>query len=172
MKITVTEAMRLKNEIAGLVQEIVCGSFSCGKTLVDGVPEEESQAEDVRMYMYRVERVLEISQHINSILARFNVESGVADAVRCKHNIELQTNRWSLALSQAEPRKSKMHQVVGDKRVVVETVFEPSITKTDIKDAMRALKARERAIQGQIDRANLQMVELPFEYEDIDALRG
>lgn len=174
MKITVTEAMRLKNDLAKIIAKLNNSyTYSCGKTLVNGIDTGEGQdKDDVILYLARMEKALEMSQNINSLLARFNVESGVADAVRCKSNILLMIAIMENVLRSSVPCLTKEHRSVGDTMTVVTTEFHPTMRKCDIKERLNALKARERTILAQIDAANLQTIEVPFSYEDVDQVKG
>ena len=173
MTITVTDALRLKNDLARKIQSLQCTSFSCGKTTVDGVETGNTGDESeyaITEYADRLARALNYSYALNSILARFNVLSGVSDNVRDKSNTTLLMTIWQSALQRSEPRTTKGHQVVGDKRIVVETKFEPYLAKGFIKSKIKALRDQLRTLQTRIDEANVKTIDLPFTYADVDAL--
>jgi hypothetical protein len=119
-------------------------------------------------FMKKFDNVLKMSETLNSILAGYSVTSGISDSVRRKANIELKITHYTSALSQAVQTTHTRHEIVGNVRVPIVTVFTPFMTKMQIKDQIKSLKAEKNAILAKIDLANNQQIELPFSKEEFD----
>lgn len=172
MKITVTEALRLKNQIATVVGQVMHENTSYGLTTVDSVVTETGEQLTIMAHLDRLNKVFAISQAVNSALAAFNVTSKISDNVRRKSNIAFLVQVLENTMRMSDEKSSQHHENVGDTRVVVKTAFKPYLTKTAIKDQIKVLKAEERQLMADIDKANTTLIELPFEYEDVEALQS
>jgi hypothetical protein len=172
MNVTVTEAMRVKNQVSQKVQEIQSqahqvqyGVMKEGDAIIG-----EQDTKKFEDFLQALNGIYSISEKINSILARFNVESGIADAVRQKANLTSIQNYLESAIAQSATRKSTGWQMVGTQRTAVTQIFTPYMTKSELKAKVKAVKGEIRKLQSLIDSKNSEEIDLPFEYEDIDAI--
>ena len=74
------------------------------------------------------------------------------------------------AASTLTKSSSTSYQISGDKKVPVVSTFDPFVSKKEIKAQIKTLRAEVRKIQAEIDVANAQQIDLPFEYEDVENL--
>lgn len=170
MKVTVTEAMRIKNEVSmaiGNLQRYV-GAINYG-TMVDGGKEVVNTNASIVDYMKELQRKLIISLEVNDKLSRFNVESGISSLVRQKANNELLIKTYEQVLSMLNRQPvSRRYEVVGNNRIEIETLFTPFVSKKEVKECMKALRSDIREIQKSIEIRNAEFVDLNFEYSDIE----
>ena len=188
LKVTVQEALRMKKELAQAVMFCMRTPVTHGKQIEQGQPSEDPMLDAVHKvcddddmgvfdtgpqvpfpeFMKKFSHVLDMSENLNRVLAAYSVTSGISDAVRRKANIDLKINHYTSALSQAVQTKHSRHEIVGNVRVPIVTVFTPFMTKMQIKDQIKSLKAEKNAILAKIDQANNQQIELPFSKEEFD----
>lgn len=169
MKVTVTEALRLKNEISTMVSALQSsiGASEYGITYEGDKLVTDEDREKFQDVYDQLSKILVISQGINSVLAKYDVESSVSDLVRESKNKELLIRVLTQAL-QYKDNTSTSYQVVGNKRVEVKTHFIPHLSSKEIKLRITSLKKALRDIKSQIDKKNAATVELSFEYEDLE----
>jgi len=167
MKVTITEALRLKNEVSQIVNKVNAMAVDYGITKENGEESVISDRDSFIDQIDKLEKILKISEAINSILAKFSVDSGVSDLVRKSKNIELQ--KQLLERSMGYKQTSRLsYQVVGNERVAVKTEFVPYFSGKQIKEKIAGYKSILREVTSKIDVANSSMVELPFEYSDLE----
>ncbi len=174
MKVTVTEAMRLKKEISHTINDLQMQSrYSIyGVTKEDGVEKQPATSQVAFPdYLKTMEKAFSISEQLNSKLAELSVKTGISDMVRRKANLTVLKSALETAANQGVATSSTRHEIVGNSRTPIVTTFEPFMTKKDIKTRIKTIKAEIRAIQGVIDGNNAQQIELPFEYDDLEDFR-
>lgn len=171
MKVTVTEALRIKKEIASKVSE----TQSAASLIKWATSEENGKptgmiegAITFEEFTAAINKLFAMSETINSVLAKFNVESGISDAVRKKANFEYLIQVYRMALSNSEPKNNVAYQVVGNNRVAVNVVWKPILNKSKLKESINEIKKLIRELQTFIDTKNAEMIELPFEYADFE----
>lgn len=189
MKITINDALRLKNEISrivdtfnstrsgrgyGLSNSSTSTNIKFGVEKIDGVPTKEENKVHVDEYLYAFTALLDFAQEINDSIANANVQNKVSSFVRRMSNIDTLLRAYENALSLSSPwketRKEIRKEVGGDKIVDVEYSFEPFMPKSDIKIQMKELKKEKRELQQAVEKADIQEIELSFEYNDIEEL--
>lgn len=176
MNVSVTEALRIKNQLACQVNAIRMQSSN----IQYGESQENGKEGDVKVgeqtglkfndYMVTLMEILDYSHRINSILAKFSVESGIADAVRLKANSEIILHDYETAMERSTSKKSVRHEIIGTVRTPITSVFVPYNTKVFLKGQIKIVKETIRKCQSLIDQKNGQSIELPFDYDDIEAL--
>jgi len=171
MKITVSEALRLKNEISSSICQLQSKSryASYGVTKEDGI-EKQAKSDIITFpdYLKLLEKAFGISEQINSKLAELSVRTKISDMVRHKANLLALKQTLEFAALNSTSNAQIRHETVGAQRVAITTTFEPFMTKKDIKAKIKALKAEIRTIQSMVDAENAQQIELPFEYDDLE----
>lgn len=170
MKVTITEALRLKNEISTMVRntETNISSSEFGVSFQDDKPVSVSEDKEKFTHVYdQLTKILTISQLINSALAKYDVNTSVSDLVRESKNKEMLIRVLTNALRYKDSTQTS-YEVVGNKRIAVKTHFIPHLTSKEIKQRITSLKKALREIKGQVDKKNSAMIELSFEYEDLE----
>lgn len=171
MKVTVTEAMRIKNEISHTINTLQMQSrYSLYGTIKEDGIEKQPNPTMVPFpdYLKTMEKAFSISEQLNSKLAELSVKTGISDMVRRKANLIVLRSALETAANQGVATSTTRHEVVGNTRTPIVTTFEPFMTKKDIKSRIKTIKAEIRTIQSVIDGTNAQQIELPFEYDDLE----
>jgi len=171
MQVTITEALRIKNEVSTIVGQLQngLGSVNYGK-VVDGGKEVFYENTTFPTYLTQLNKILAISQEINDKLSKFNVESGISSLVRQKANCELLIRVYETAISSIRQPVSRRYEIVGAVRMEIETTFTPFLSKKDIKELIKSCKASIRKIQQDIDTHNAEKIDFSFEYSDVENL--
>jgi hypothetical protein len=170
MKTTVADALRIKKEISEKVNELMLRDYqiSYGNKIQDNVTIDQGKEKFSFIdYIEEMKKIFKISEQINSALSLFSVNSGISDKVRHRQNLKFLLDTYENALDMI-PKTSTCFEIVGDQRIQVTTEFKPYMTKNKIKSEIKSIRSQIREIQVQIDYLNSQIIELPFEYEDIE----
>ena len=173
VNITVAEALRVKNELAGLVSELQqkVAYASCGDTYEDGVLTSKKSAGTVKELLPLLEKALSLSFATNSMLARFNnAQSVLADSVRRLENAKVLQRVLGSILEKSEPQTTTTFSALSNARVKVSVDFKPFFTKSELKARLRELKITQRELQNRVDTLNSHTVSLPFELEELEEL--
>lgn len=171
MKITLTEALRIKNEISKIVTDTQYkirysefGSTSENGSIISGdnihFPELEKNL---------VSAIL-LSQTINNAISDFNKESGVDKLVRTLQNDKLFLKIYTDNLDKFKAKASTKFQNLTASREEIRVVYEPYISLDKAKSRISLFKTRIRENQTKIEALNTTIIELPFEYSDIEGL--
>ena len=132
MKLTVTEAMRLKSDISqeiGKLQYTSRGLSYGTHTENDLRVDDESQTTIVQ-HMKRTENLLSISYEINSTLDKFNKENDISLMVRQMKNNQFMLSMYDSALNNAVAKDVSRREKLDNKFVTVVTKFEPYLKKS------------------------------------------
>lgn len=166
MKLTVNEALKLKNEIASKVNKLSDTYDICyGVRYKDG---EAEQTDNVK-FLDRFEtlsKVLDYSNEINTRLAEFNAK-GISELVRARQNNNLLISTLEIALGNSSATASTTKNPDGSTTV---HQFIPDNTKADLKEQIKKLKRVNRDIDSEIFKLNANEIELSFDYEELDLL--
>lgn len=171
IKVSVTEALRIQKEIATTVQAVMRKStygLSYGINKEDGVCTDGGNLEIFPEFINSLTHIFSISQTINRILAEFSVKHNISDKVRERENLKFLQGVYENALTAYPPETMTRFEIVGNERKKVTSTFEPFISKKDLKEKVKEIKMKIRNIQAEIDVLNSQIIELPFDYEDIE----
>lgn len=172
MKITVTEALRLKNEISGIVNTLNYASNSAqfGVLREDDqiISEEKESFTDV---FKRFTKALGFSEEINNKLANFNRETSIDAKVRAMHNEKLKLQILTNALPKTKPSSTnRFENLGGGSRKAVKVTYVPTINSNEVKTMMATAKSNMRKFQTEIELLNQKNIELSFEHSDIESL--
>lgn len=167
MKVKITEALRLKNEISSLVNNTFGEAISHGSTFEDDVHINVTY-DTFNVHINKVKRIFELSEHINDVLSTYNVNSGLSNIVRKLKNIEVLILKYNRAIDESTPTTSHRFVNVGNDRKLVTVRYEPTHTKKELKAELHALKLQERELRSKLDELNSSDIELNFEYSDLD----
>lgn len=172
MKVTMTEALRIHKEIAASVQQQMMkgGHVRHGICKEDGMEVNVCDWPTFPEYMEELKKIMTISEQINSIIANNNIMFGIPDKVRTRENLKVLLRSYESALMSHPTKSATKFEVLGTVKNKVNVTFEPFMTKADMKVEVKKIKAGIRSLQSEIDVANTQIVELPFEYDDLEAL--
>lgn len=174
MQVTVTEAMRIKNEISSTVSKVQAMQHQIQFVRVKEDVKSAENTENISgtiswpVFISKITSLFTMSEKINSILANYSIDSSISDKVREKANLQYLVDLFEVAIKNSESKTTTTSQVVGNNRVKIVTVYEPLLNKTELKDKIKVMKREVREIQSFIDSANSKMIELPFSYEDIE----
>ena len=173
MKLTVTEAMRLKNEISQEIGRLQYTSrgLSYGTSAENDIRVDDQSQTTIVEHMERTKNLLAISYEINSILDKFNKENDISLMVRQMKNNQFMLSMYDSALNHAVAKEVSRREKLDNKFVTVVTKFEPYLKKSEIRKNQKSLRAENRELQSQIDKMNGQSVNLTFEYQDFEELQ-
>lgn len=173
MEITLTEALRIKNELSNTIKQLNYGvhSSSFGKTVEDNevVSQDVETFENVEASLIKA---LNYSEELNSKIAEFNRVSSVDSIVRKMQNSKLLLDIYSRNLDKTKPKTNKRFENLGTIRKSIEIVYTPTITAKAMKDRISSQKSKIRDFQSQIEKANQTKILIGFEYADLESLVG
>jgi len=174
MKITVSEALRLKNELSKTIQTV---QYETHRAPL-GITKEDNQAlndeADGKKFtetVTRLEKALAYSEELNSKIALFNKENKIDDKVRKMQNDKLMLGIFQNALNRTKATKTTKFENLGNgtrKAIVVE--YTPTITATEVKGKINGYKTKYRTAQNEIEKLNQGTVELSFSFENVEEL--
>lgn len=174
MKITVSEALRLKNDVSKRIQALQSETHRAplGITKENGTT--INDAEDAKRFQNAIERLekgLTYSHELNGKIAEFNRSKGIDSKVREMQNNKMLLNIYENALGRTKAQKTNRFENLGNgKRETIEVVYEPTITATDVKSKISHYKTKYRTTQNEIEVLNQEKIEISFSFEDVEAL--
>ena len=174
MKITVSEALRLKNEISKTIQVIQSETYRAplGLTKEDGeAVTDEADSNKFSNTIDRLQKALAFSEEINSVISNFNKSNKIDDKVRSMHNQKLLLSVFENALARTKPTKTTKFENLGNGvRKSIKVEYVPLMTSTDVKSKISTYKTTYRTLQNEVEILNQQTVDLSFSYEDTESL--
>jgi len=174
MKITVSEALRLKNEISNTVSKLNSETYRAPLGITKEAEVVVSNASDAVKFtegVSRLEKALSYSEEINSKIALFNREHKIDDKVRSMHNNKLLMSVYENALPRTKATKTNKFENLGNGvRQTISVEYIPTITSVDVKSKISHYKTKYRTTQNEIEILNQGTLELSFSYEDVEAL--
>jgi len=174
MKITVSEALRLKNELAQTIKTLQYEALRSplGLTKEDSqIINDEADSKKFSESVERLTKALSFSEEINSKIASFNKENSIDNKVRSMQNDKLLLSVYETALPRTKATKTTKFENLGNgnrKAIVVE--YTPAITSTEVKSNIAKFKTKYRTTQNEIEKLNQGSIELTFSHADIEAL--
>ena len=145
MKLTLTEALRIKNEISSIVRTLNYKINSCayGVTTEDGkiTSRNDDSFIDVENALIKA---LNISEEINDKISDFNKVSGVDSIVRKLQNHKLLLKTYEGNLQKTKPTNHSKFENLGTVRQNIEVKYEPLISSNDMKVRINAEKSKIR----------------------------
>lgn len=184
MTITVHEALRLKNEIASLVngvQAIARHAAFIGKSarliygelVEDGLKVENQNGIRFEEYKDRYFALLNYSNEIHTEIARFNAANDIGFLVRQRSNlldVEVLLNQAATESKAYERERSSYVEGVG--RVEIKTTFAPFVPDSHYVAEARAVRDGIRDIDNEIARLNGDSISLTFSFSDVDDIKA
>jgi hypothetical protein len=173
MKTTVTEALRLKNELSTIVRDlnykIISHLTSYGVTTENDVVTSRSEAsfEEVESNLLKA---LSYSEELNRILAEFNTSSGISVYVRKMQNEKLLLGVYTQALPKTKSTETSKFENLANERKQIIVRYKPDVNGKEIKDKISECKNKIRIYQKEIERLNQIDIEFTFAYSDIESL--
>ena len=173
MEITITEGLRIKNELSNTIKQLNYSihQSSFGKTFEDG----EVVSQDVETFE-KVEgsliRGLGYAEHLNGVISSFNKTSEVDVIVRKMQNAKLLLEIYTRNLDKTKGKTNKRFENLGTVRKSIEIVYTPSITTKAMKDRISVQKSLIRDYQSLIEKANQTKISIEFNYSDLESLVG
>lgn len=171
MIITLTEALRLKNEVSNLIKTLHYRlNTSSHGTLTENdvdVTREEFSYPEVEQSLLNA---LSISEQLNEAISSANARLHVGDYVRKLQNAKLLHGVYLNSLSKSKASVNKRFETVGNTRETITVKFTPYVTSVAMKEKISTQKEAIRYLQGKIDQINQTTIELNFEYSDIENL--
>src|SRR3990172_575242 len=152
MKITVTEALRLKNEISGIVNTLNYASNSAQFGIIkeDGETTSEEK-ENFSLVFERFQKALSFSEEINNTLSTFNRTTQIDAKVRAMHNEKLKLQILTSALPKTKPSSTSRFENLGNgQRKAVKVTYTPTINSNEVKSMMAEVKRKMREFQTEI----------------------
>ena len=153
MEITLTEALRIKNELSNTVKKLNYSihQSSFGKTVEDG----EVVSQDIENFENVEESLikgLSYAEELNNKISDFNKVSTVDVIVRKMQNAKLLLDIYTRNLDKTKPKTNKRFENLGTVRKSIEIVYTPTITAKAMKDRISSQKSLIRDFQSQIER--------------------
>jgi hypothetical protein len=173
MKITVSEGLRLKNELKNLVNKIhyETKASPLGVNVENGVvTSNEEESGKFKENLNRLEKSLGYSFEINSKLSDYNRKTNIDDKVREMQNVKLLLTVYENALPRTKSSKTTRFETVGNERKQVVVEYKPTLTGTEVKENVSKLKTQFRNLQNEVEKLNSGEIELSFSFEDVENL--
>lgn len=184
MAITVNEALRLKNEISGLlrsVQEIASRSgflvansrLVFGELLEDGLKVEKQNGIAFEDYKDRYYALLNFSNKIHTEIARFNAEKNIGFLVRQRSNLLNVEALLNQAATESKPYdRTRSNYVEGVGRVEIQSTFVPYVSDETYVAEAREVRDAIRTIDNEISALNSGTIQLSFGFRDVDDIKA
>lgn len=171
MKITITEALRLKGDLSKIVNslksKIRYSSF--GDNFEDGqkTSKDEDKFNDVEKLLINS---LNYSEELNNALSDYNKDKEVDKLVRKMQNEKLLLEIYESSLSKTKATNQTTFVNLGTTRQSVEHKFIPTITLKEIKSKISKSKSLVREFQTKVEELNQGKLILSFDYNDVEEL--
>lgn len=173
MEITLTEALRIKNELANTVKKL---NYSINQASFGVLTEDDEVVSEDKENFKDVEesliKALNYSEELNNKISDYNKTSTVDSIVRKMQNAKLLLEIYTRNLEKTKPKKNKRFENLGTVRKSVEIVYTPSISSKDMKQKMSEQKTIVRELQTKVEQLNQSKISLNFEYIDLENLIG
>lgn len=173
MNITITEALRIKNELSNTIKTLTYSTHqsSFGITTEDGtvISQDKDQFADVEASLIKG---LGFSEELNNTIAAFNKETLIDVTIRKMQNAKLLLDVYTRNLPKTKPTTQKRFENLGTVRQSIEVIYTPSISGKDMKDKISVQKAIIRDLQSQVEKLNQSEISVGFDYSDLESLIG
>jgi hypothetical protein len=173
MEITITEALRIKNELSNTIKTLNYNihQSSFGTLTEDGevVSEDKEKFQDVEASLVKG---LGFSEELSAKISEFNKTSSVDSTVRTMQNAKLLLDIYTRNLEKTKPKTNKRFENLGTVRKSIEMVYTPSISAKDMKAKIASQKSIVRGLQSNIENINQSKISVSFEYADLESLVG
>jgi hypothetical protein len=135
MKITISEALRIKNELSNTIKTLTyqMHSASFGSTHEDGVLISQDTTKFVDAEANLI-KGLNLAIELNDTISKFNKESYVDSIIRKMQNAKLLLSVYSSNLNKTKPTTQKRFENLGTLRQSIEIVYAPYISSKEMKE--------------------------------------
>lgn len=171
MKVSVAEAMRIKNLLGAKIKSLsgweaknrymeATITVSFGVTEEDGqtVSDEGSLRSDD--FIHDLETLTDLSFKVNTALSAFNDANKVTEIVRERQNLKLLVKAMEHVAKGSKPSTKTRFEVIGDKRVAIPVKFSPFVDLADLESKIDSSKEKIRQLQVQLDALNSSVIEV------------
>src|ERR1035437_1903342 len=176
MKITVSEALRLKNEISNTVNKLNSEVHRAPLGITkeaDVVVSNETDASKFTEGVSRLEKSLSFSEEINSKIALFNRENKIDDKVRSMHNNKLLMSVYENDLPRTKATKTNKFENLGNGvRQTITVEYIPTVTSTEVKSKISQYKTKYRTTQNEIEILNQCNFLIKFTFNSKDRVKS
>jgi hypothetical protein len=174
MKISINDLMRIKKQVGIAIvttRQALTYDVIYGQTIEDGITVTEDKAQFIDVYR-KLEALHRLSEDISDILDSFNLTNHIPSLVRSIKNLTYMKDISVNALNKFNDSiKTKMVNLANGDRKPVIYEFKGYFRKKDFNDRyITILQNQIRTLQSQLDKLNVEEVELPYTYEQIDTL--
>lgn len=171
MEITLTEALRIKNELSSTIRTLTYNvhQSSFGVTTEDGQITSQDK-EPFSTVEAALIKGLAYSEELNNTIAAFNKETLVDATIRKMQNAKLLLDIYNSSLPKTKPTKQKRFENLQTVRQSIEVVYTPSISAKEMKDRIAQQKSIIRELQSKVEAINQKHIVVSFEYADLEAL--
>ncbi len=171
MEITITEALRIKNELSQAVKtlnyKVNYASFGVITEDNEVVSQDTDKFEEVESSLIKA---LNFSEELNGVISSFNKNSRVDDTVRKMQNAKLLLEVYTRNLDKTKPKQNKKFENLGTVRQIIDVVYTPSISAKEMKDKISVQKTIIRELQSSVEKVNQSVISVNFEYSDLESL--
>jgi len=185
MKVTVSEALRIRKSIASVISSSIDSlvpkrrlygttdteSVSYGTVKHNGELMLSEGVMTIEEKMSSLEKILGFSWDLNKLISDFNHENGIGNMVRKKENLNQLFKIYDTTISkQSKQKKITKKESTDSGSVLVTVEFDPYISHTKVKEQLKTLRRETMEIQSKIDKLNAKSIELPFELDEYEEI--
>jgi hypothetical protein len=164
MKVTVSEALDLKKELAAKVMQATrdVQQAQTNEITQNGIVTNPI-VETFEQKLAKLGLLMSYSLELNDKIARFNVQNDVDSKVRFKKNCQVIVHQLQAVIQRTQPSQNRQFQVVGTERIEILTVVRPIIDIDNLKQTIRRTQKFITKTQVEIMQLNTQEIELSFD---------
>lgn len=171
MELTLTEALRIKNEISNTIKTL---SYSIHQASL-GVTTEDDKviSPDIDTFIdveQSLIKALGYSEEINNAISIFNKDSKVDVIVRKMQNAKLLLDIYNRNLAKTKPNTRTKFENLGTVRQSIEVIYRPYLSSKEMKERISTQKNLVRNFQKEVESANQNKINVSFSYKDIENL--
>jgi hypothetical protein len=173
MKLTIVDAMRLRNQLKNLISMRGAGYRNTvyGITEIDGVTMDIGQQSiPFPESAQKREKLFLIMEELNAKLTEHNQSKGIYKIVDTLQNKKDLLSMYNNAIPFCKPTKSQSFIIVGNERKQVVSIFTPFQSAGDIKKIIKVLRQDIRKLQSELDKLDRDETEVSFTEDEIDEL--
>lgn len=181
MKISVNEALRLKNELRGNLNNVLQETrnnayYGIKKEFAEKDSKEfedttDYNKEPIDRLFSKAQNLVQYLVELETNIQNFNANSGITKLVLLVKNLEVLISRYESVLQFSTPykRKENPNPLFGKETPREFYVdYTPLYTKKELKEIIKDLKRNLREAQNKIYTLNAETIEVNFEYSDLE----
>ena len=172
MKLTIVDAMRLRNELKALVVGRYGAQILYGATKVDDVNMPTSgQVILFDEHLKKRVAVFQMLEELNARLTEHNQAKGIYKIVEALQNKKDILQVVNTAIPSSKPSTSYQFVNVGNERKKIEYVFTPFTAASVLKEQAKFLRQEIRSLQKELTTLDQTEIEVSFDENVIDDLQ-